>query len=240
METEADLPRHRIEIPRFVAEAVRRSRSSLGAVKNLDPKQAALLVIDMQQAWVDPNGACSITTARGIIPAINMLIAAARANGAKVVFTQHTWTEWPFYYETYTKPEWSIRARNETQVGEDGFSLHPDLDVDPSDVRVTKTRPSALIQGSSELDQILRNAGIDTVIVCGALTNACCESTARDAAALGYRVLFAADATATRSDYEHNAALVNLMQFVADVRPVAQLLQLLKGEYADDPEWDLV
>ena len=90
------------------------------------------------------------------------------------------------------------------------------------------------------LDQILKDASIDTVIVCGALTNACCESTARDAAALGYRVLFAADATATRSDFEHNAALVNLMQFVADVRTVDQILQLLRGEHADDPQWDLV
>lgn len=240
MESESELPRHRIEIPRFVAEAVHRSRSSLGAVKKLDPARVALLVIDMQRAWVDPDGACSITTARGIIPGINALIAGARASGSRVVFTQHTWTDWPFYYETYTKPEWSSRAIEETQVGADGFSLHPDLDVGPSDIRVTKIRPSALIQGSSNLDQILKDSSIDTVIVCGALTNACCESTARDAAALGYRVLFAADATATRSDFEHNAALVNLMQFVADVRTVDQILQLLRGEHADDPQWDLV
>lgn len=240
MEKSPQLPRHKIEIPRFVAEAVRRSRSSLGAVKNVDPQRSALLVIDMQRAWVDPEGACSIATARGIIPAINKLISGARANGAKVVFTQHTWTDWPFYYETYTTPEWSSRAIEETQVGAEGFDLHPDLDVAPSDLRVTKTRPSALIQGSSNLDEILRDSAINTVIVCGALTNACCESTARDAAALGYRVLFAADATATRSDFEHNAALVNLMQFVADVRTVDQLLQLLRGEPADEPEWDLV
>lgn len=223
-----------------MAEAVHRSRINLGAVRSVEPQRVALIVIDMQRAWVDPDGACSVATARSIIPAINRLIDGARESGAQVVFTQHTWTDWPFYYETYTSPEWRRRAFEETQPGADGFDLHPDLNASSGDVRVTKVRPSALIQGSSDLDQILKSAGIDTVIVCGALTNACCESTARDAAALGYRVLFAADATATRSDFEHNATLVNLMQFVADVRTTDEIVQLLRGEEAREPEWKLV
>lgn len=234
------LPVHKIQIPGFVVDNIRRNRSSLGAVKEVDPARVAVLVIDMQRGWVDDDGVCSIPTAQGIIPAINRLIDAARAAGSKIVFTQHTWTDWPFYYETYYQPTWTDRAKTETKPGAEGFDLRPDLHARPEDAKVTKTRPSALIQGSSNLDDILRESGIDTVVITGALTNACCESTARDAAALGYRVLFAADATATRTDFEHNAALVNLMQFVADVRHTEEIVQLLNKEEADDPQWDVV
>ena len=65
------------------------------------------------------------------------------------------------------------------------------------------------------------------MIISGTLTNACCESSARDAA-LGYKVLFLSDGTATRTDIEHNAALINLMQLVADVRTTEDVIDLIK------------
>ena len=68
----------------------------------------------------------------------------------------------------------------------------------PGDQHVIKRRFSALIQGSSNLGEQLRAAGIDTMIITGTATNICCESTARDAFMLNYRTLVVSDANATR------------------------------------------
>ena len=53
--------------------------------------------------------------------------------------------------------------------------------------------------------------GIDTLIIVGTATNVCCESTARDAMMLNYKVFFVSDANACRTDEEHNATLAILM-----------------------------
>ena len=79
------------------------------------------------------------------------------------------------------------------------------------------------------MDSQLRAGGFETLIVTGTLTNACCESTTRDAVALGYNVIFVNDGTATRSDFEHNATLVNLMQLVADVRSTKEVISLINN-----------
>ena len=106
------------------------------------------------------------------------------------------------------------------------------MDVQPDDFVVDKTRPSALVQGSSRLESELRARERDTLIITGTLTNACCESTARDAAALGFLNIMVSDAMATRTDVEHNATLVNVMQLVADVRTTEEVIALLRGSRA--------
>ncbi len=59
------------------------------------------------------------------------------------------------------------------------------------------------------------------------MTNVCCESTARDARALGYRVILAADANAARTDAEHNATLHTIYRSFGDVRATAEILELI-------------
>ena len=95
-----------------------------------------------------------------------------------------------------------------------------------------KTRFSALSQGSSDLDAILRTRGIDTLIVVGTATNVCCESTARDAMMLNYKVFFVSDANACRTDAEHNATLASLMVMFADVRSTDEMIALLQSHAA--------
>ena len=92
-----------------------------------------------------------------------------------------------------------------------------------------KNRPSAFIQGASNLEAELRRRGRDTLIITGTLTNACCESSARAAAALGFVSIMVSDAMATRTDEEHNATLINVMQLTADVRTMDEVLGLLEA-----------
>jgi ureidoacrylate peracid hydrolase len=89
--------------------------------------------------------------------------------------------------------------------------------VKPQDLIVVKNRYSAFIQGSSNLEQVLRERGIDTVLITGTVTNVCCESTARDAMMLDYRVVMVSDGNASLTDEEHAASLNNFLIFFGDV-----------------------
>ncbi len=90
-------------------------------------------------------------------------------------------------------------------------------------------RFDAFMPNSSDLDAILRQRGIDTLIITGTVTNVCCESTARDANMLGYKVVFVTDATAAFTDEEHNAALLSMAAVFAEVRDTAGVLRLLEA-----------
>ena len=112
------------------------------------------------------------------------------------------------------------------EEGSFGHGLWQDLDVLPQDLKVQKRRFSAFVDGSSRLHELLTSRGIDTVIVTGTSTNVCCESTARDASMMNYKVIFVADATATYTDAEQNWTLGNMMMF-ADVMTVDEVLAAL-------------
>ena len=93
----------------------------------------------------------------------------------------------------FTRPD-ATRDFGTARLGPltDGAPLHrldAGLNVQPGDLTADKTRFSAVIQGSIDLDATLRARGIDTVVIAGTLTNRCCESTARDAMMIGYKVI---------------------------------------------------
>jgi len=218
---------HPINIPQKILDANLRRRGRVHAIESIDPKATAVVVIDMTNAWLLPGMSCEISEARSIIPNINRMTAALRAAGGTVAWTQHSWGDWPHFYEQFTTPEWRDQAIRDTVPGSHGHRVHADMDAQPGDIFVVKNRPSAFIQGSSDLEARLRARGIDTLVITGTLTNACCEASARDASALGFRIIFVADATATRTDEEHNAALINVMQYVADLRTTDEVVGLI-------------
>ena len=78
---------------------------------------------------------------------------------------------------------------------------------------------------------MLKQRGIDTVLIAGTVANVCCESTARDANAIGYRVIMVADANAAMRDRDLNATLHTIYRSFGDVRPTDEVLALL----ADQP-----
>ena len=81
--------------------------------------------------------------------------------------------------------------------------------------------------GASDLHELLQERDIDTLIISGTLTNVCCESSARDACVLGFRVIMVADGNAARRDDEHNAALHTIYRSFGDVRPCDEVLELI-------------
>ena len=74
------------------------------------------------------------------------------------------------------------------------------------------------------MHEYLQERGIDTLIITGTLTNCCCESTARDAMQMNYKIIFVADANAALTDAAHNATLDNMLMLFADVMTTEEVL----------------
>ena len=105
--------------------------------------------------------------------------------------------------------------------------MFPALEPLASDLRVKKIKYSAFIAGSSDIDGQLKSRGVDTVLIAGTATNVCCESSARDAMMLDYRVIMLSDANAASTDEEHAATLNNFMLFFGDVMTVDEAISRL-------------
>ena len=154
----------------------------------------------MQNHFVAPGFPGEAPVARAIVPNINRMAAAMRAAGAKVIWIQTTATgaleRWPTHHQH--KLSRASAARRLASLAEDGegFKLYPQLGRLPTDLRVKKIKYSAMIPDSSDLNQVLALHGIDTLLIAGTKTNACCESTARDASMLNYRVIMLSDGNA--------------------------------------------
>jgi ureidoacrylate peracid hydrolase len=223
---------HKVALsPDMVARITKRRGGKLHAFDRIEPAKTALVVIDMQNAWVKPGMPAYTPYCEGIVPNINRLAGAMRAAGGSVWWVRAIYGDdaprtWSAYME-FVSPEFSSDMLGALTEGAEGAELWHALAVKPGDRHVIKRRFSALIQGSSDLDARLRAAGIDTLVITGTATNVCCESTARDAFMLNYRTIVVSDANATVSDEAHNASLNALFTRFADVFSTEELLGLL-------------
>jgi ureidoacrylate peracid hydrolase len=179
-----------------------------------------------------------IPMAREIVPAINRIARAVREAGGLVawittIVTEESLVDWSVCNDDLSTPERRAKRYEAMREGSIGQDLWADLDVRADDARVRKTRYSAFIQGSSPLEALLRERGIDTLIVTGTVTGVCCESTARDAMMLNFKTIMVSDACAARSDAEHGAALVAFYVTFGDVMSSAEIIASLEAAIAE-------
>ncbi len=216
---------HKITVP----VQNRKGRENPHIYDRLTGPTIALVVIDMQNVFMLPTMPLEVPLARAIIPNVNRLAEALRKAGGTVAWVQMTaddrFDAWSSWHER--APESRAEITELLRRGAEGHALHTDLQARPGDLKVEKTRYSAFIQDSSDLDRILRGRGVDTIIVTGTLTNVCCESTARDAMMLNYKTILVSDANATLSDEAHNAALANVLNYFGDVFSTDELVARL-------------
>jgi ureidoacrylate peracid hydrolase len=224
---------HKVQLNPDVFERLQKSRRGLHAYADLDPRQTALLVVDLQRAYLDKTLDYSFCQhAVDIVPNVNRLAAALRKAGGTIVWIQNTATpetlkNWSNYNLRLLSEDKRNRRYASIEDGAPGHELWPELDVQPGDLRIKKTRFSAFIPGSSNIDQELRKRGIDTVIVTGTGTGSCCESTARDAMMLNYATIMVSDANACATDEEHNASLTAFYRNFGDVMTTEELVQCI-------------
>jgi ureidoacrylate peracid hydrolase len=134
-------------------------------------------------------------------------------------------SDWELFFNTIVADE--IRETTLANLAEKQ-TVWPELITAPADLTMMKNRYSALIPGSSALERTLRGMGIDTVLIAGTKTNVCCESTARDAMMLDFKVVMVEDCCAALSDTEHQGALENIIQQFGDVMTADEVLARLR------------
>ena len=228
---------HKISIPQSVIDDVVRTRGREHVFDNLDPVKTALIVVDMQNGFLMKGVAHALCEqAIEIVPNINRLADAVRRTGGVVVWIQtaatpETLQSWSVSVEM-NGPERTAQRFDSLGPGTKGYELWAELDVKPDDAFVQKTRFSAFIQGSSNLEAVLRARGIDTVIITGTVTNVCCESTARDAMMRNFRTIMVTDANAATSDELHNASLSAFYLKFGDIMPTDMIIASLAANAA--------
>jgi nicotinamidase-related amidase len=159
----------------------------------LDPTRTALINVDVQNCFVE-NSPVAAPGGAAIIPRVNRISRALREAGGLVVHTVHVVRRDGSTTGVMGEFNAAIKA-GLLFKGRESAELHPDLAVDTDDTIVEKPRYGAFY--GTDLDVILKNRDIDTVIVTGITTNVCCETTAREANMRDLQVFFIDDATAT-------------------------------------------
>lgn len=192
----------------------------------------AMLVIDMQNCFCSPHGAIENPDTRTVTPNINSIIKHCRKKQIPVIWIKMMGKPdgsdtglWKLF-----QPNSPIsRSRENPQLALSKKSkeseLWKDLDVGKRDYIINKKRYSALIGGSSKLNTLLKKLKRDTLIITGVGTNVCCESTARDAMMLDYKVILISDANATFNKFFHETSLMNIKLLFGDVISTKELLE---------------
>ncbi len=224
---------HKLSIPKSVVDRVIARRGREHVYDNLDPGKTALVVVDMQNAFMLPGVAHSLVPmAQEVVPNINRLAQAVRDTGGTVIwikttFTRETLQSWSTYYGM-CRPEQNAKRIEALTADCEGHELWADLDVRADDKIVEKKRFSAFIQGSSNLAEVLRERKLDTLLITGTVTGVCCESTARDAMMLNFKTVMVTDGNAAVTDEDHNASLTSFYLTFGDIMSTDMLISCLQ------------
>lgn len=154
--------------------------------------ETALIVIDVQNDFADPQGNLYVTDGERVVEPINAEIAAARTAGAQVVYTQDYHPPETPHFDTHGGV-WPVHCVQGTW----GAQLHPDLDVDGPVIRkgtdgkdgysgFSVRDPSSGEENATELDSLLSERGVRKLVVCGLAQDVCVRETVLDARRLGY------------------------------------------------------
>lgn len=222
---------HKLNIRPHIIERVMARRGKLHWFDRLDAQRTALVVIDMQSTFCAPGAPAEVPAARSIVPAINALSGALRSRCVPVFWVLHAnvqrdgKSDWELFFEHVVSGE--MRAQTLASLAPGRQSIWHQLETSSADTTVYKNRYSALIAGSSNLEALLRETNIDTLLIAGTKTNVCCESTARDAMMLGFKTVMLSDCCAALSDHEHQATLETFIQQFGDVMTGTEVLARL-------------
>jgi nicotinamidase-related amidase len=189
----------------------------------VDPRRAALIVIDMQNAFVAEGGPVETPGARTMLPRLERLIRFARGCGIPVIWTQSDHR--PPYGGLMLRKFPVIGNERMLWQGESSYDMYPDM-LQPQEGEreyvIVKHKFDAFFE--TDLDAILRYHQVNTVIITGTATNVCCESTARAAYMRDYLVAFPHDTNATFDEAMHQATLKNIDLFFGRVLSTEELI----------------
>jgi ureidoacrylate peracid hydrolase len=198
------------------------------------PGKTAMLVIDVQNDFVVPGAAYESVPIRDAVDHLNQLIALCRDHGIPVIFTAHHHRADGSDLGAVVHLHPLTASGAALKEGTQGVELYPKLDVQDQDYVVVKRRYSGFY--ATDLELLLRNLGVDTLIIAGVATNVCCESTARDAYFRDFKVIFLTDGCGTfdhpdvgwgafSAEDVQGHTLTNIAMFFGDVASIEDVKQ---------------
>ena len=196
-----------------------------------DPRLAALLVVDVQNDFVSPEGSAGkrgedVSVALAMMPNLLALIEAARRVALTIVYIRTTHSEWT------DTPSWIYRSSQKSGLstcreGTWGAEFYQGISPRPSERVVIKHRYSAFI--NTDLNTVLRARGIQSVLVCGVATNVCVETSARDAYMFDYYVTVIDDCSAAYDAKLHMTTLENVRRHFGLVASSSEIAEVWSG-----------
>jgi nicotinamidase-related amidase len=176
-------------------------------------------VVDAQRHFLDPKGRAFLPAAPAVIPRIGDLVGAFRRLGAPVLYTRHGHPEGsPGLFGRF--------FRDYLRVGEEDWELWPDLAPRAGEMVLDKASYDAFL--GTDLDTRLWALGVPQVLIVGAQTHLCCDSTARAAFCRGFEVHLPVDALVSKTEDLHLGALRGLADGVAVVHSTEEVLGLCR------------
>ncbi|HEY9628309.1 MAG TPA: cysteine hydrolase family protein [Coleofasciculaceae cyanobacterium] len=173
----------------------------------------ALLVIDVQQEYF--TGQLPVTYPSGSLDNILQVMQTAAHQEIPIIVVQHTESDPASPIFNKSTPAWS---------------LHPEIAKQPHTLLIEKTLPGSFT--GTELESWLREQAIDTIVISGYMTQMCCDTTARQAAHLGFSVEFLSDSTGTlafeneagsaTAEELHRSTLVSQQSFFSKVMSTSE------------------
>ena len=182
------------------------------------PARTALVVIDMEQGFIDPASPHCIPMAAATVPALVRAVDAARAKGMPVFFVKRLYRPDGSDVELTRWESW--RGERSMAPGAESACAPEGLRPQPGDYTIIKPRWSAFF--GTELDLILRRLGIRTVVLTGTTTPNCVRTTAYDALALDYNTVVLSDCTSSRSEEVQRVNLEDMAQVGVRIMTVAE------------------
>ena len=172
-------------------------------MKNIN---TALLVIDCQNYFFDPASPAYLPASKRVLPRVNELIGLSQAHKWPVVFTVHG--------PSYSPGNLMLARWRHLPKGRQ-CDLYGELNVPGKTKIIHKQHYSAFI--GTELEKFLKKRGIGRVVLCGAMTHLCVDTTARHAFMLGFQPVIVRDACCSKSIALHKAALLALGHGFAEI-----------------------
>ncbi|PLT29844.1 cysteine hydrolase family protein [Peribacillus deserti] len=187
-------------------------------------EECALLVIDMQEDFVNPSHPMCVPEAYRMVPRIKNVIEDCRGLDIPVIYTAHTIAEdcSAGFYQY-----WEPIKNGAIKEGAPGADIYSGIYPLPNE-RVIRAKHAYCSFAGTDLDYVLRNLGVKTLIISGTLTNFCCESTARTGYFLNYNIVFGEDINATDNALAHEATIRTMRRGFARVLTAEQIKEVLQ------------
>lgn len=206
----------------------------------LHPGRTALLVVDMQNAFLHAEGSCAKlglehSALRQALPGVSTLVEAARAASLPIIYTRYVYRADYLDGGIVTQvllP--GLREAGALASGSWDSEVVGELEPAATDIVIDKNRPGAF--HGTILQSCLDGLNADSLIICGVTTNVCVDTTVREAMQRDYRVWVVADATAEFEQDRHAIALKGMGWIFASVVDVASARQAIPTLAANSPQ----